>query len=307
METLFPGFSEGRHPAGEVSIFARAGGKGPPLLLLHGYPQTGAMWHTVAGQLAERFTVVVPDLRGYGRSDCPPNDADNRAYSKRAMAADMVALMAGLGHERFLVAGHDRGGRVAYRLALDHPGAVAALCVLDIVPTYRMWRAMDMKFGMRAYHWLLLAQPFPLPERLIGHDPAGYLDYTIARWSKSGDLSAYDSRALEEYRAAFSDPARLHGSCNDYRAGQTFDLDADEADVAAGRTIACPTLALWGGTGFPSAAGSPLDSWRELCPQIEGEAVDAGHFLVEENPSDTLAGMLPFLERHAGATRTQVP
>ncbi|MCV0394032.1 MAG: alpha/beta hydrolase [Rhizobiaceae bacterium] len=295
---LFAGFEERSFRLDEVEIFARTAGEGAPLLLLHGYPQTGAMWNRIAGRLADSFRVVVPDLRGYGRSSCPPNDADNRAYSKRTMAADMVRLMHELGHERFLVAGHDRGGRVGYRMALDHPERVAALSVLDIVPTQAMWAGMDLKLGMKAYHWLMLAQPYPLPERLIGADPVWYLDWTIASWTKRKSLDGFETEALAEYRASFSDPDHLHASCNDYRAGRTFDLAADEADLAAGRKIACPVQALWGAAGFPADTGTPLDAWKPWCAgSLEGRAIDAGHFIVEENPDDTLAALLPFLEK----------
>ncbi len=299
MSELFPGSREIRTEANGASLFARVGGEGPPLLLLHGFPQTHAMWHPVYRALSERFTCVMMDLRGYGRSSCPPNDAGNQAYSKRMMAKDAVAVMASLGFDRFAVAGHDRGGRVAYRLALDHPQSTTALVVLDIVPTAVMWRAMSVAFAMNAYHWFMLAQPEPLPERLIGGDPEGFLDYTIASWTRSKDLSGFHPDALADYRACFADAAHVHGACNDYRAGATIDRAIDEADIAAGSRIACPTLALWGDEGFPAQASTPLDAWRDWCVSVEGKGVQAGHFIVEENPRETLDMMLPFLEKHA--------
>ena len=297
---LFPGTHELTVSTGEAEIFARFGGEGPPLLLLHGFPQTHAMWHGITPELMRRFTCVLPDLRGYGRSSCPENTSDNFAYSKRTMAADMVALMAHLGHPRFSVCGHDRGGRVAYRLALDHPQAVACLSVLDIVPTAVMWREFGVEMAMKAYHWLFLAQPAPLPEMLISRAPVEWLDYTIATWSKARDLSAFDPAALGEYRAVFVQP-HIHALCNDYRAGATYDRAADEADLAAGKKIACPIQALWGTGGFPSKTSGPLDTWRAWCSgELTGAGIDAGHFIAEENPAETLRHLLPFLEKYAG-------
>lgn len=298
MDDLFPGTRQTRIDTGEATIFARVGGEGPPLLLLHGFPQTHAMWHPLYAELSRRFTCVMPDLRGYGRSSCPPADAGNNAYSKRVMAADMVALMASLGVERFAVAGHDRGARVSYRLALDHPQRVSALAALDIVPTEEMWRAMDVKLAMNAYHWLMLAQPHPLPEMLVGGDPRGFVDYTIASWTRSKDLSAFHPDAMADYRECFAADGHVHGACNDYRAGATIDREIDEADMAAGRRIACPTLALWGDEGFPARAATPLDVWRQWCVDVEGRGIEAGHFIAEENPQATLAALLPFLTSH---------
>lgn len=300
MSRLFPGTVEHRHTERGVEIFARIGGSGPPLLLVHGFPQTHAMWHRLAPELMRRFTCVMPDLRGYGLSACPPNDASNEAYSKRTMAQDLLGLMRGLGHERFAVAGHDRGARVGYRMALDHPQAVTCLAVLDIVPTHAMWHGFTVKLAMKTYHWLFLAQPNPLPEMLIGPNAAGYLDYTIASWTKARNLSAFSAEALAEYRLHYAMPEHIHAACNDYRAGATCDLRADEADRAAGRRIACPTLAVWGTAGIPSETDGPLEAWRDWCGQLEGHGIDSGHFLAEENPAATLAALLPFLTRHAG-------
>ena len=302
MHPLLPGFRDHRFEHDGVELFARIGGSGPPLLLLHGFPQTHIMWHRVAPKLAERFTCVLADLRGYGFSSCPP---DVVSYSKRAMAADQIALMSSLDHPRFAVVGHDRGARVAYRMALDHPEILRCLAVLDIVPTYAMWHGMDRKLAMKVYHWLFLAQPNPLPEMLIDRNPTGYLDYTIASWTKSRDLSAFHPDALAEYRLHYAIPEHVHATCNDYRAGATIDLAHDEADRAVGRKIACPTLVLTGDSGIPAQRDGtvettdPLSVWREWCSDVQGTSIDAGHFIAEENPDATLAQLLPFLEHHA--------
>jgi haloacetate dehalogenase len=293
---LYLGFEARTVETDGARIFLRTGGKGPPLLLVHGYPQTHVIWHKVALALAEHFTLVIPDLRGYGQSSVPDSDPEHFAYSKRAMANDMVAVMAALGHERFDVAGHDRGGRVGYRLALDHPGCVDKLAVLDIVPTHTMWHDLTATSAMKTYHWMFLAQPEPFPETLIGARPMYYLDHTIASWTKTQSLDAFDPRALEHYRAFFSEPDRIHATCEDYRAGQTYDLAADEADVAAGKRIACPLLALWGAAGIPAGGLSPLDIWRNWADDVRGGAIDSGHFLAEENPEATAKDLLAFFK-----------
>lgn len=297
MDTLFTGTETRLVDIGEATIFLRMGGSGEPLLLIHGFPQSHAMWHPIAADLMQRFRVVMPDLRGYGRSACPPNTPDNIPYSKRRMAQDLVEVMKTLGHERFAVVGHDRGARVAYRMALDHPQTVDRLAVLDIVPTYAMWHNFSVELAMKAYHWLFLAQPSPLPEMLIGHAPIDYIDYTIASWTRDRSLSAFHPAALDDYRACFARQQNIRAMCDDYRAGQTIDLALDEADRAAGRRIECPTLALWGDDGFPSKTGTPLDFWRDWCVEVDGMGIDAGHFVVEENPAATLAALLPFLTR----------
>jgi haloacetate dehalogenase len=298
MAELFSNTRELRFKADGADIFACVGGSGPPLLLVHGFPQTHAMWHRAAPELMKRFTCVMPDLRGYGRSSCPPNDAESFAYSKRAMARDLVALMGSLGFKRFAVVGHDRGGRVAYRMALDAPEAVSSLTVLDIVPTYAMWHGFTVKLAMKTYHWLFLAQPSPLPEMLIGKSPMEFLDYTMASWTKKRTLEDFGAAALAEYRAAYARPDCIHASCNDYRAGQTYDLKADEADRAAGKMISCPTLAVWGTSGIPSETDGPLAAWREWCPDLRGAGIDSGHFVAEENPTALLEHLLPFLASH---------
>lgn len=299
MTALFSGTREVRHVHDGVEIFARTGGSGPPLLLIHGFPQTHAEWHKVAPALLQHYTCVMPDLRGYGFSACPANTAGNGAYSKRAMAADLVSLMAVLGYRSFAVVGHDRGGRVAYRMALDTPSVVSCLTVLDIVPTHAMWTDFTVKLAMKTYHWLFLAQPDPLPEMLIEGNPVGYLDHTLASWTASKDLSAFDDAALAEYRLHYATPEHIHATCNDYRAGATIDLAIDTADVAAGRKIGCPALALWGTSGIPSETSGPLDTWRKWCVNVEGHGIASGHFIPEENPQALLTHLVPFLAAHA--------
>lgn len=297
MSELFPHTREHRVETGGAEIFARIGGEGPPLLLLHGYPQTHAMWHAVAPSLMAHYTCVMPDLRGYGFSSCPANTPDNRPYSKRVMAEDMRVLMRGLGHERFAVVGHDRGARVGYRMALDHPATVTRLALIDIMSTWDMWHGFSVALAMKTYHWLFLAQPHPLPEMLIEPAPIGFLDYTMARWTKAKDLSAFAPAALAEYRLHFATPEHIHATCNDYRAGQSIDLADDEADLAAGRKITCPLLVLWGDSGIPGDTGDPSASWRRWADRIETGIVAGGHFLPEENPQATLDHLLPFLAR----------
>jgi haloacetate dehalogenase len=277
-------------------VFARTGGSGPPLLLVHGYPQSHVMWHRVAPALAEHFTLVMPDLPGYGWSAAPAANPDHTPYTKRAMAAVMIEVMEAVGFVRFRLAGHDRGGRVGYRLALDHPGRVEALAVLDIVPTYAMWHGMDRHLAMKVWHWSFLAQPHPFPEMLIGKAPVEYLDWKMASWTKDKSLEVFDRRALDHYRLCFSDPSRIHASCEDYRAGQTADLADDEADRATGKRIACPVIALWGAAGIPSESG-PLAVWREWANDVAGEAIDSGHFLCEENPAATSRALIGYFAR----------
>jgi haloacetate dehalogenase len=297
VDALFPSFATRVVTGDGADIFCRVGGSGPPLALLHGYPQTHAMWHRVAPGLAETRSVVCMDLRGYGASSVPASDPDHRTYSKRAMARDVVAVMRALGHERFDVAGHDRGGRVAYRLAFDHPDRVKRLAVLDIVPTLAMWATMDAERAMKVYHWMMLAQPFPLPERLIaGAGPDWYLEQTIASWTKAKSLKPFDPRALAAYKASFAVPARLHASCEDYRAGQSIDRLLDAEDLSADRKITAPVLALWGGSGIPAREDGegPLATWRRFATDVSGEAIDAGHFLPEEAPEATLRALDAF-------------
>jgi haloacetate dehalogenase len=294
---LFEGFASRTVATDGAEIHLRLGGQGSPLLLLHGYPQTSAMWHKVASALAERRTVVAADLRGYGRSAKPPSDPEHLAYAKRAMALDMVQAMATLGFDRFAVAGHDRGGRVGYRMALDHPAVVTRLAVLDIVPTEAMWRRMDRELALATYHWLFLAQPDGLPERLIGADPNWWVREKLRRWA--GDPAAFDPEALEEYVACFADPAAIHASCEDYRAGATVDDRLDAADLGR-RRIGCPVLVLWGDDGIARRAEDPLAAWRPWCDDLRGRGVPGGHFVAEERPAETLAALEGFFSDDPG-------
>ena len=291
---LYPGYESKFVETSAGKIFARVGGTGSPLLLLHGYPQSNVMWHRVAPMLAKQHRLIIADLPGYGQSDAPESTADHSPYTKRAMAKAMAEMMEALGHKKFSLAGHDRGGRVSYRLALDHPERVAKLCTLDIVPTYEMWHRITAKSAMKIFHWTFLAQPAPLPEMLIGKMPVEYLEWKISSWNGKQDLSVFDPRALDHYRAAFSQPARLHATCEDYRAGQTTDVANDEADVTTGKKIICPMLVLWGQTGIPAGGGNPLEVWKKWATNVQGAPIESGHFLPEENPDATAKAMLSF-------------
>ena len=291
---MFEGFAQSEVATGEAVIRVRHGGSGPPLLLLHGHPQTHAMWHEVAPRLARDFTVVVPDLRGYGDSSKPPTTPDHEPYSKRAMARDQLAVMEQLGFERFSVAGHDRGGRVAYRLALDHPERVRKLAVLDIIPTGEAFRRADMDFGLGYWHWFFLAQPYDLPERLIAADP----DAFYLRWGSD----FFAPEALAEYRRCFRDPATIHAMCEDYRAAATLDFALDEADRGR-RRIACPVLALWGRRGRLDAWYDVLAVWRDWADDVRGRALDCGHYLAEEAPDETYAELRAFFAGGEGQHR----
>jgi len=284
----FEGFQLSHIDTGEVRLRVRHGGSGPPLLLLHGYPESHLMWAKVAAELAGEFTIVAPDLRGYGGSSKPPTTDDHEPYSKRAMARDAVALMAHFGFDRFDVAGHDRGGRVAYRLALDHPQAVRRISVLDIIPTGEVWARADRRFALGYWHWGFLAQAHPFPETLIAGDP----DTFFFRRQFRGILQTFD--AYEEYRRSAQDPATVHAMCEDYRAGASFDRLLDEADMKAGRKIACPVQVLWGAKGAVGAWYDPLEVWRAWADDVAGEALDCGHFLPEEKPAETAAALRRF-------------
>ncbi len=289
---MFKHFREHRVAVSGTEIFLRQGGDGPPLLLLHGYPQTHAMWHKVAPVLARRFTVVCPDLRGYGASGKPVTDPEHTPYSKRAMATDMVEVMEELGFPRFVLAGHDRGGRVAHRLCLDHPDRVRRAAVLDIVPTRTLFESVDREIATGYYHWFFLIQPDPLPERLIGGDPLFYLHWTLGRWS-GGSADSFAPEALEAYEQAFSDPAMIHATCEDYRAAASIDLAHDRAD--ADKRITCPLLVLWGAKGLMDRHFDMLAVWREKASgPVTGGALPCGHFLPEEAPEETVRELVEF-------------
>jgi len=291
---MFEGFRLETAEIGDLRVRVRIGGDGPPLLLLHGNPQTHVMWHKVAPTLAARFNVVAPDLRGYGRTTKPPSTPDNLPYSKRVMAADQLEMMRLFGHDRFFVAGHDRGGRVGYRLALDHPEAVSGLAVLDIVPTIEAFDRGGRAFGLGLYHWFFLAQPAPLPEKLIGADPEWWW-----RWhtTRGPDASFFDPAAVDDYLACFRDPETIRGMCDDYRAGATADCEHDRADREAGRKIACPLLVLWGSNGTTGKWYEPLAIWREWADEVQGTAIQSGHYLAEEAPEETAGVLLRFFSR----------
>ena len=288
---MLDAFEETRIATSGAEIALRRAGQGPPLLLLHGYPQTQVMWHRIAPALAERFTVVLTDLRGYGDSAKPPGGEHHEAYSKRAMARDQVEVMAAFGFDRFAVVGHDRGARVAHRMALDHAKRITKLAVLDIAPTLTMYERTDMAFARAYYHWFFLIQPFDLPERLIGADPDYYLEKKLGKWSSND--GCFDEAALAEYKRCFRDPATIHATCEDYRAAASIDLDHDRADLD--RKIACPVLALWGAEGVIERSYDVLEVWRERAGEVTGKALPCGHFLAEEAPEETLAELLNFL------------
>ncbi len=289
---MFEGFERERIDVSGATIDLVRGGAGPPVLLLHGYPQTRAMWASVAEALAEDHTVVAADLRGYGDSSRPPGGSDHAGYSKRAMAADQVEAMAALGFDRFTVIGHDRGARVGHRMALDHPARVERLSVLDIVPTRTVYATVDRDLATRYYHWFFLIQPFDLPERLIGADPVYYLRKALSSLS-GGSLDAFSPAALAEYERCFAAPGAVHATCEDYRAAASIDLDHDEAD--ADRGVGCPVQVLWGANGTVGALYEPLEIWRGYARDARGRSLDAGHFLVEERPAETLAELRAFL------------
>ncbi|HWG81220.1 MAG TPA: alpha/beta hydrolase [Stellaceae bacterium] len=290
MTAMFEGFSERRVSTGEAEIYVRTGGNGPPLLLLHGFPQTHMAWHRVAPLLARQFTLVLPDLRGYGRSRGPAPDAEHRRYAKRAMAQDMAALMTALGHERFRLAGHDRGARVGYRLCLDHAARVERFAAIDIIPTLDVWEGITADRALGGYHWQFLAVPAPLPERMIGADPDFYYEHLLRRWA--GERDALDPAAVTDYLGQFHDPAVIAATCADYRAGASTDRADDAEDRARGRKIACPVLALWGRRYLKS---SPLPAWRKWADDVRETALDCGHFIVEEKPEEAAAALLSFL------------
>ena len=289
-EALFPDFQE--HRTGP--IFARVGGSGPPLLLLHGFPQTGAMWHKLAPGLAQQFTVVVADLLGYGASACPPGDGGGEAYSKRQMASHMVDLMADLGFAQFRLAGHDRGARVSYRLALDHPERVQQLALLDIIPTAEQFEQMGIAGGLGGFHWYFLAQPSPVPETLINGAPDFFLQRMLGSWAGDDSGTVFTAAAMEEYLDGARDPETVRGWCEDYRSGARYDLRLDRADRANGKKISCPLHVLWGAARQPNRRGRFLATWHRWAEQVSGDGLPCGHFLPEELPAETEAALLQF-------------
>lgn len=277
---------------GEVQLAVAVAGQGPPVLLLHGYPQTHVMWRHVVARLRHDHTLVVPDLRGYGESAKPPGDPRHVAYSKRSMAADMLRLMQGLGWERFAVVGHDRGARVGHRLALDAAGAVEALGVLDIVPTHYLFNHVERELADGYFHWFFLTQP-DLPERLIGADVEGWTRWVLDRWAS--DKRPLEADAVDEYVVAMSRPGAVHASCEDYRAAATVDLDLDDADIGAGRKVRAPLLALWGEEGRMGRLYDVGAIWTDYADEVSARAVSGGHFVAEEAPDETAEVLAAFL------------
>jgi haloacetate dehalogenase len=288
---MFEQFQRQRIRTSEGTINLVHGGSGPPLLLLHGYPQTHAIWRKVGPALAERYTVVATDLRGYGDSDKPRGLADHSNYSKRAMAQDQVEVMAALGFERFAIAGHDRGARVAHRMALDHPDRVERLAVLDIVPTRAMYARTTHEFAKAYYHWFFLIQAEPFPETLIGANPDPFLRKHMG--GRFAGLAPFEPDGWPEYLRCFSDPATVHATCEDYRAGESIDLVHDDADFGR-RTVECPLLVLWGRHGVIERCFTPLADWREYAADVRGKSLDCGHYLPEEQPAETARELAQF-------------
>jgi len=290
--SLFPGFEEKTVATNEAEIFLRIGGSGPALLLLHGFPQTGAMWAPLAQRLAQHFTLVIPDLPGYGRSSRPEDAPDHAQMSKRRLAEQLTRLMGILGFDQFRVVGHDRGARVTHRLCLDHPARVTRAAILDIVPTRTVFETINQAVATAYYHWFFLIQPAPLPEWLIRADPDLYFERCLGGWGSTLDAFAQD--ALAEYRAAWRDPAMIHCACEDYRAAAGIDLVHDRAD--AWQRIACPLLVLWGAAGIVGRNYDVPVIWGEKAGEVQAVAIPGGHFLVEESPVETLSALLPFLQ-----------
>ncbi|TMH02961.1 MAG: alpha/beta hydrolase [Betaproteobacteria bacterium] len=291
----FEGFEAAQHDVNGIRVFARHGGKGKPLLLLHGFPQTHAIWHRIAQLLRDEFFLVMPDLRGYGDSSKPADAPSHASYSKRAMAADMLALMQQLGHERFFVVGHDRGGRVAHRLALDHAASVERLCLIDIAPTLDMYAATDLAFASAYYHWFHLIQPAPLPERMIGGNAKFYLHWKLGGWG-TGNVNYIEPQALAEYERCFCTAEGIHGACEDYRASASIDLEHDRQSRERGEKIACALHVLWGERGVVHKLFDPLALWRAQCTgPVTGQLMPAGHFIPDELPQATAGELHRFL------------
>lgn len=295
---MFDGFDTAQVDVGGTTIFARRKGDGRPLLMLHGFPETHVMWHRVAPALADRFTVVCADLRGYGRSGKPASTPDHAPYAKGAMALDMVRLMEALGFRTFSVAGHDRGARVAYRLALDHPDRIERLALLDVIPTGEAFSRADIRFALAFWPWSLLAQPAPLPERLIAAAPDAVVNDALGNWGS--DPASFPPEVRSAYFEALSDPEAIHAICEEYRAAADIDFARDTEDRAANRRIGCPTLALWSKDSaldnWYEQIGGPLGIWRNWAPDVTGRAIAGGHFFPEQNPGETISELSAFFD-----------
>ncbi|MEM7722500.1 MAG: alpha/beta hydrolase [Pseudomonadota bacterium] len=292
------GFTQRRVATNGIHLSVHRGGIGAPLILLHGYPQNHMCWRKIAPRLAQDFDVIIPDLRGYGYSDAPPGDPGNATYSKRKMANDIAGLMDALNIDRAHILGHDRGARVSYRFALDHPNRLDRLGIIEIVPTGDFWAAWNADLALKAYHWTFLAQPAPLPERMINADGPAYIDWTLQSWTHVKDLTPFEGAALDSYRKQAADPARVAAMCNDYRSGATFDRALDEADRAKGARIDAPLHFIWAKGGFPAQSGDTLDAWRGWASDVTGtEIAQSGHFVMEEQPDAVLAAVLPHFRR----------
>jgi haloacetate dehalogenase len=292
---MFEGFEHRREAIDGVEIAFSIGGSGPPLLMLHGYPQTRALWAKVAPRLADRFTVICADLRGYGDSAKPPGEADSANYSFRAMASDQAGLMRRLGFERFHLVGHDRGARAAHRLALDHPRAVATVTLMDIAPTHATFAQVDRRLASAYWHWYFLQQPAPFPERLIGADPDFFYETCLFGWG-AATRDDFDKEQLADYRRAWRDPAMIHASCADYRAAAGVDFDRDAVETGA---IDCPALVLYGAQGVMAKTFDLADEWRDICKNLSVLAMPGGHFFVDQHPQATADRLREFLLRHA--------
>jgi haloacetate dehalogenase len=290
---MFPAsFKQQMIQVNDVELNVVIGGEGPPLFLLHGFPQTNVIWHRVAPELARHFSLVMPDLRGYGNSAAPPSDPEHQCYSKREMAKDIIALADHFGIERFALAGHDRGGRVGYRLVLDHPDRVTKYCAIDIVPTLDVWEEMDTAATVSAFHWPFLAASAPLPEELIEQNPTLFYRLLLERWAS--DIGKLDPEAVQVYLDQYRDPRKIHAQCEDYRAGATVDRLYDQANREAGDQLDCPVLVLWS-TGYLSdKANSPIQTWRKWAADVTEKPIDCGHFIVEEEPHQAANALVEF-------------
>lgn len=287
---FYPGFEQLFVPTKAGRLFVRKGGTGPALLLLHGYPQTHVIWHKVAPQLAKHFTLIIPDMPGYGESEGPAAD-DVAGYSKRSMAGLLVEMMQALGFDKFFVAGHDRGARVTYRMALDHPQRILRAACLDIMPTLVTWEYATGAYVVGGFHWGFLAQPAPFPETMLATHSDLFLEHCVKKWT--GDYSLLDDEAMEHYREAYRRPSVIAATCNDYRAGATIDCDIDRADREAGRKIQCPLLVIWGGkSGVPAEV--MLGGWKDFAANVSGEGLPCGHFLPEEAPDHVVQQLQKF-------------